>query len=150
MIKNSISLLVVVLIFIGACNNKKQNNAAAMAESSEPSNQELKEYGIFEFDSTEYDFGEVIAGEQVVHSYKFKNVGTAPLLIEKATATCGCTVPEFPKEKIPVGGAGEIVVKFNSKNRKDRQSKMITINANTKPPLTHLKLVGVVIPAEKD
>jgi len=54
-------------------------------------------------------------GEKVVHVYKFKNSGKEPLVISNAKGSCGCTVPEWPREPIPVGGSGEIRVQFDSK-----------------------------------
>jgi len=47
-----------------------------------------------------YDYGTVKAGEKVEHTFKFKNTGVAPLIIESAKSTCGCTVPQYPKEPI--------------------------------------------------
>ena len=96
------------------------------------------------FEKTEYDFGSIKEGDIVDYVYKFKNTGKFPLVISKATATCGCTVPEWPKEPIPVGGQGEIKVKFNSKGKSNLQTKYVSINANTKPEVTKLKLTGNV------
>ena len=106
------------------------------------------EFPIMTFEQTEFDFGSVKAGVIVDYTYKFKNTGNAMLIISKATATCGCTVPEWPKEPIKPGDSGEIRVKFDSKNRKDLQTKYVNINANTKPEVTRLKLSGSVIPGE--
>jgi len=64
-----------------------------------------------------YDFGEVMEGEKVVHVYKFENTGKEPLVISNAKGSCGCTVPEWPREPIPVGGSGSIRVQFDSKGK---------------------------------
>ena len=100
------------------------------------------------FEKTEYDFGSVKEGEIVDYTYKFTNTGSTMLIISKATATCGCTVPEWPKEPIKPGATGEIRVKFDSKSRKNLQTKYVNINANTKPEVTRLKLSGNVIPSD--
>jgi len=100
------------------------------------------------FESTEYDFGSVQEGDVVNYIFKFTNTGKAPLLISKATATCGCTVPEWPKDPVGIGESGEIQVKFNTKNRRNMQTKYVNINANTKPEITRLKISGNVIPNE--
>ncbi len=83
-----------------------------------------------EFPETRHDFGTIKEGEVVKHAYRFKNTGTAPLLISRADASCGCTVPSFPKEPIPPGGEGEVVVQFDSQNRKGHQQKNVMIWSN--------------------
>ena len=82
------------------------------------------------FDDTKHDFGTITEGEVVKHAYLFKNLGTNPLLISKAVASCGCTVPSYPKEPIPPGGKGEIVVEFNSTNRVGKQNKNVLVYSN--------------------
>jgi len=99
-----------------------------------------------DFESTEFDFGTINEGEIINHTYTFTNTGDTPLIIEKATASCGCTVPKWPKRPIPVGGTGEIDVRFDSKNKPNRQIKTITITANTEPTITRLKIMGFVTP----
>jgi hypothetical protein len=100
------------------------------------------------FDETSYDFGEVKEGEKVVHVYKFKNTGKEPLVISNAKGSCGCTVPEWPREPIPVGGSGEIRVQFDSKGKGKvgggAQAKKVTITANTDPQNTFLDIKGIV------
>lgn len=82
------------------------------------------------FDDTKHDFGTITEGEIAKHAYKFKNTGSNPLLISKAVASCGCTVPSYPKEPIPPGGEGEIVVEFNSANRPGQQNKNVLVYSN--------------------
>lgn len=98
----------------------------------------------FEFAEKDYDFGTVAEGEKVSHSYKFTNVGKSSLIITNATASCGCTVPDWTREPIPPGGTGEITAVFNSQGRVGRQSKSITVQANTQPAKTTLTLTGEV------
>lgn len=85
---------------------------------------------IISFDDTKHDFGTITEGEKVSHAYHFKNAGTNPLLISNAVASCGCTVPSYPKEPIPPGGEGEIVVEFNSTNRVGIQNKNVLVYSN--------------------
>lgn len=100
------------------------------------------------FEEDTYDFGEVMEGEKVVHTYKFKNTGKEPLVISNAKGSCGCTVPEWPREPIPVGGSGEIRVQFDSKGKGKvgggPQAKKVTITANTDPANTFLNIKGIV------
>lgn len=102
------------------------------------------------FEESEFDFGSVDQGEKVTHVYKFTNTGNEPLIISNAKGSCGCTVPSWPKEPIPVGGSGEIKVQFDSKGKKGKQSKRVTLTANTDPVQTFLTIKGEVIAPETD
>ncbi len=100
------------------------------------------------FAESDYDFGEVMDGDKVEHVYKFTNTGSEPLVISNAKGSCGCTVPAWPKEPIPPGKTGEIMVRFDS-GGKGRvggaaQTKTVTITANTTPPDTRITIQGKV------
>lgn len=102
----------------------------------------------FNFQETEYDFGTIDEGEVVKHTFTFKNTGEAPLIIQNASGSCGCTVPTYSKDPIPPGETGEIVAEFNSKGQKYMQIKTVRITANTWPKQTTLKIKAMVNPKE--
>lgn len=83
------------------------------------------------FDKTEHDFGRIKQGDSVECAFKVTNTGNEPLVIEDAKGSCGCTVPEYPKEPIPPGQSRDIKVKFNSAGKRDNQQKTVTLTANT-------------------
>ncbi len=97
------------------------------------------------FAETEFNFGQVKAGEKVQHVYKFTNTGDEPLVISNAKGSCGCTVPSWPKEPIGIGEEGEILVEFNSKGKSGNQTKTVTITGNTDPPQTIIQIKGEVL-----
>jgi len=101
-----------------------------------------------EFTETEYDFGTVMDGEKVVYEYAFKNTGDEPLIISNAKGSCGCTVPDWPREPIAPGASSVVKVQFDSKNKGKvgggQQSKRVTITANTDPVNTYLTIKGKV------
>ena len=99
---------------------------------------------VMTFDESEFNFGTVKEGEKVSHTYKFKNTGDEPLILANAKGSCGCTVPKWPREPIPVGGSGEIVVEFNSQGKVGDRNQKVTITANTNPATTIINLVGKV------
>ncbi len=101
-----------------------------------------------EFAQETFNFGEVNEGDLVKHTFTFTNTGKQPLLISNARSTCGCTIPQWPKEPIAPGEQGEIRVEFNTKNKKNKQSKPVTITANTYPATTKVYLNGFVKPKE--
>jgi hypothetical protein len=97
------------------------------------------------FGEINYDFGTVSEGDKVEHIYKFKNSGNEPLIISNAQGSCGCTVPQWPKEPIAPGKSGEIKVVFDSKGKAGKQNKTVTITANTDPATTTINITGEVL-----
>ena len=96
------------------------------------------------FAQSTHDFGVITEGEVKEYSFQFKNSGNAPLHIEHAKGSCGCTVPQWPKDPVAPGATGQIVVKFNSANKVGKNSKKVTIVANTEPISTVLTITAEV------
>lgn len=99
------------------------------------------------FNEYTHDFGTINEGDVVVHTFEFVNSGTVPLILDKCKGSCGCTVPECPKDPILPGKSGKIEVKFNSKGKKNKQTKKVTVTANTDPSQTILTINAQVTPA---
>lgn len=97
-----------------------------------------------EFEETTYDFGTVESGGIVSKVFTFTNTGDEILVLSNAKGSCGCTVPQWPKEPIAPGEIASITVQFDSKNKSGRQSKRVTIIANTDPAQTFLTIKGEV------
>ncbi len=85
------------------------------------------------FYEDKHDFGNVLQGEKVFYSFKFKNIGNSDLIISTARGSCGCTVPIYPKRPIKAGAEGKIDVVFNSENLMGISQKTITILTNSNP-----------------
>ncbi|MCB0578942.1 MAG: DUF1573 domain-containing protein [Phaeodactylibacter sp.] len=158
-------ILLATTIIVFACNNSSQPGG-----NSEKSLEEIKSDGPVRnsdiirspvsanepvdtvnvariaFEDETFDFGEVDEGAVVEHVFQFVNTGKAPLLISSARSTCGCTVPEWPKEPVAPGATGNITVKFNTQGKKNQQTKPVTIVANTYPATTKVFLKGFVHP----
>jgi hypothetical protein len=100
------------------------------------------------FEKYEHNFGKVKEGEKVSHVFKFTNTGANDLIISDARGSCGCTVPQWPKEPIKPGATGEIKVEYDSKGKSGVQKKTVSITANTNPNITTLNITTEVIPAE--
>lgn len=101
------------------------------------------------FEELEYDFGTITSGEKVKRTYTFTNTGEVPLVLTNAKGSCGCTVPSWPAEPILPGETGTIEVTFDSKNKSGRQSKRVTITANTNPAQTFLTIKGDLVKSEE-
>lgn len=100
----------------------------------------------FAFASVDHDFGTIKEGQKVEYTYKFTNTGEAPLIIQNAQPSCGCTVPDWTKEPIPVGGTGFVKAEFDSNGKPNIQNKTITVTANTWPKVTTLRFKAMVTP----
>ncbi|SFB85484.1 Protein of unknown function [Flexibacter flexilis DSM 6793] len=101
------------------------------------------------FEQPTRDFGDIVQGEKVSHTFKFQNAGTQPLIISNVQTTCGCTVPEWPKEPIPPGNTGLISATFNSANKSGIQQKVITIYSNAANDQATVKILANVLPPKK-
>ncbi|RNI30315.1 DUF1573 domain-containing protein [Rufibacter immobilis] len=117
-----------------AANDPATNPNVASQEAVDPNAPKP----VMTFKETEHDFGNIKADKKVQHTFTFTNTGQAPLVIESASATCGCTVPQWPKEPIAPGKTGEITVEFDPAGKTGQQSKQITITANTDPQINQL------------
>ena len=125
-------------------------SGANVASATKPENlNNDQQKPVFSFETTEFDFVNVNEGEIVNHIFEFTNTGTSPLVIDRATASCGCTVPDWPRHPIGVGEKGEIKVRFDTRNKPNQQIKTISITANTEPTLTRLRIKGFVTPKDQ-
>lgn len=99
------------------------------------------------FSEYRYDFGNVKEkGGPVSHEFTFTNNGDGNLIIIDATATCGCTKPEYPKQPIAPGKKGKIKVTYNPLGRPGPIDRTVTVKCNGSPKKVRLKIVGTVIP----
>lgn len=120
-----------------SCNQQKKNKEIPADVVKNPitasGKDNFSELPVFKFTEETHDFGRVIQGEKVSYLFKFKNTGKSDLLIANATASCGCTVPEYPKKPIRPNEEGVIKVAFNTDGKKGVQTKTVTLMANTQP-----------------
>jgi len=114
------------------------------------SDNELANAPVIAFDEQEYDFGTILMGEKINHTFTFTNRGGRDLIIRNTKASCGCTASEPDKKVLAPGEQGTIDVKFNSFGKKGKQNQRITIIANDpEQPETTLYLKGNVVKKEE-
>ena len=96
------------------------------------------------FDKMEHTFGTFAASQPVQKcTFTFTNTGDAPLVINQAVASCGCTVPSYTKEPIAPGKKGTISVTYNGKGKfPGHFKKTITVRSNAKTEMTRLYILG--------
>ena len=100
------------------------------------------------FEEMEWDYGNINQDSENEHLFKFTNTGSEPLIISKAKGSCGCTVPKYPTGPIMPGETEVIQVVYKPGKQKDKQTKTITLTANTEPTTTVLRITAVVSPVE--
>jgi hypothetical protein len=152
-----IFLMALVALTVASCQNAAKKSDAAVDSAStvvDSANTStvsgtadtVKASGAaITFATPVYNFGTIQRGEKISYTYKFQNTGTAPLIITNAQATCGCTIPEIPKEPVKPGQTGELKVVFNSAGKLGRQDKVITVTSNASPATEMIHLQGEVL-----
>ena len=97
-----------------------------------------------EFESLEINYGKISKGDNGIRIFKFTNVGSKPLIINKVYSSCGCTIPKKPSSPIGPGKSDEIQVKYDT-NRVGPIRKTITVLSNAvNSPTMSLKITGNV------
>ena len=145
-----ITLVVMGLSFTSCKEDATKKIKTENLEVAKERDSEIKMGGPrFKFDKTEHDFGTISEGDVVETVFAFTNVGKSELIITSAKGSCGCTVPEWPKEPIMPGEAAEIKVKFNSYRKPNLQQKQITLRTNTEGGKEILKIRAQVTPSPK-
>ncbi len=100
-----------------------------------------------EFAKETHDYGKIKNGADPYCTFEFTNTGDAPLMISDAKGSCGCTVPEWPKEPIAPGAKSSIKVRYDTK-REGPISKNVTIMSNAvNAPEKVIYITGEVIGA---
>ncbi len=149
-----ITKILFALIVLASCTSTDEKNETSTDLVSNPLTAEKNAEEVvmpeIALDTDVYDFGEIIQGESVSTEFILKNIGEAPLLIRSAKGSCGCTVPEWPREAVGVGESAAIKVTFNSAGKKGKQNKTVTLVTNTIPSTKVLKIIGsVLVPENK-
>jgi len=148
--KNSIVFIALLSLAFVSCKDKASAKIddANLETAKERDAQISLGTAVIEFDTKDYDFGTVVEGEVVTGVFKISNKGKTDLIITDASASCGCTVPEWPKDAIKPGDSAELKFSFDSKGRTGKQSKSITLQTNT-ANVTEMLRIGGTVTAKK-
>lgn len=142
---NRFILSLIVILGLVSCETKSDNLSTSLVNN--PNSAEginVSNVPAIEFEKTEHDFGKILQGEQVSYTFKFKNVGNAPLIISSIEKTCGCTTPNYSKEPIKPGENGKITVTYDSKGHKGFQNKRLVVKSNTNPSESIIRIKAQV------
>ena len=127
---------------------KKVTNSTTTAAPTTTSSAKTSTGGpVMTFDKVVHDFGTINEGDKVTTVFNFTNTGNEDLIIVDARGSCGCTVPQYPKNTaIAPGATGEITVSFDSSNKPGNQQKSVTLSANTASGREMLRIKSQVTP----
>jgi hypothetical protein len=135
--KSFLIVLLVNFVFLSSCS---KSGGEQKIDSSV-----IENMTVIKFKKKELDFHLVEEGEVVQGSFVFTNEGKYPLVIYDVNTSCGCTVADYPKGEIAPGEQGTISVKYDSEGSSGmRISKEVTVNANTTPAKTKLRIIADV------
>ena len=117
----------------------------AQADKTKPADATAAEGGpIMELETMEVDYGVIEQNSEPYRVFKFTNTGDEPLQITNAKGSCGCTVPEYPKEPIFPGESSEIKVRYDTK-RIGKFAKRVTLTTNEAVSTKTLTIKGEVL-----
>lgn len=139
-------ILIIALCMMSAslAGAQVQKQKVSTSEVKVTGNTKAENYAEIKFDTLRHNFGKFKASQPIVKcSFRFRNTGTAPLVIHQAFASCGCTVPTFTKEPVKPGDTGVIDVTYNGTDKfPGHFQKTITIRSNAVSEVTRLIIEG--------
>ena len=141
-----VSCLLLFLFFLCSCAGNPDQISSELVYNPATADGSANSENLPEltFEASSFDFGTIQEGDSVTHEYVFSNTGNSDLLIASSSASCGCTVADFPREPIAQGNKGRIKVVFHSKGKSGKQNKTITVVSNAVPNVKTLIISGEV------
>jgi len=144
--KISLFALVSISLITFSCKEKATEKIEnANVEAAAVRDASANKMAVMSFDKTFHDFGQITQGTPQQTVFTFTNTGDAPLIITDATSSCGCTIPDYPKNTpIAPGQQGQMVVNFNGSGQ-NQVTKTINVQANTANGSELLKIQAFVL-----
>lgn len=102
-----------------------------------------KNVAVITFDKETHDFGSIPQSVPASYTFVVKNTGKSPLIITNASASCGCTTPEWTKEAIAPGKSGFVKATYNAASPGPFM-KTVTVSSNASRDMVTLTLKGDV------
>ncbi len=136
-------LLVLMVGAFAACSESSaENNDIQDAQAAPASANSLT---TIEWIEPKKELGTINEGQKLQISFRLKNTGASPLVLQSVAPGCGCTVADYPKEPIAPGKEAEITAAFDSQGREGQQYKEIIVTANTKDNSQHTLSFNVMV-----
>jgi len=129
-------VLTAMIICTTGCSNAPEDKAKA-------SGQEIW------FEEYMHDYGQIEQDSDGSWSFVFKNLGEEPFVINRVRSTCGCAVPDWPREPVEPGSAGEITVKYNTATTGTFLKSVVVYSSAANSPVK-LQIKGRVVAAKTE
>jgi uncharacterized cupredoxin-like copper-binding protein len=142
----TITSVLVIALALTSCKDKAVESIETTTETSVVTDAQTPstQLPVMSFDKTTHDFGTIKEGEAQQTVFTFTNTGSAPLIITNATSSCGCTVPDYPKNTpIAPGDSGQLTVNFNGTGM-NKVTKTIRVEANTASGFENIKIEAFI------
>jgi uncharacterized cupredoxin-like copper-binding protein len=142
----TITSVLVLALALTSCKDKAVETIETAAETTVESTAQTPstQLPVMTFEKTTHDFGTIKEGEAQQTVFTFTNTGSAPLIITNATSSCGCTVPDYPKNTpIAPGDSGQLTVNFNGTGM-NKVTKTIRVEANTASGFENIKIEAFI------
>ncbi|MCB0686827.1 MAG: DUF1573 domain-containing protein [Saprospiraceae bacterium] len=141
--KKLVFTLGLLLMVAGMISAQDVQKAAEKAEKKSMTDAVLTNGPKMTFETMVVDYGEIAKGSDPLRKFSFVNDGTEPLVIKSAKGSCGCTVPDYPKEPILPGETGAIDVRYDTQ-RIGQFTKTVTLTTNVDDQKIVLTIKGKV------
>tara|TARA_B100000767_G_scaffold105600_1_gene101370 strand:- start:1628 stop:2134 length:507 start_codon:yes stop_codon:yes gene_type:complete len=141
-----LSILAIVSFIIVSCGGTETKKTGTDSNAVEASSERVASTApVMSFEKGIHDFGVINEGDLVETIFNFTNTGKSDLIIQDARGSCGCTVPEYPKNlPIAPGDTGQIRVSFDSSNKPNLQQKTVTLTTNTNSGRETIRIKAMV------
>lgn len=106
-----------------------KTQATAKKEVQEPETAK-KPAPLLKVENPVHNFGTIEPGGKHTCEFRFKNTGTATLLISQVKSTCGCTVPQLKKKTYEPGESGVVKATYTASTRPANIEKHLYIVSN--------------------
>ena len=147
--KKILTLGLLLVLGVTASNAQETSKAAKKIKAKTASVSTPKVEGAGMMFATEtIDYGNIAYNSDGKREFVFTNNGNKPLIITNAQSTCGCTIPNYPREPIAPGAKGVIGVKYDTSRAGQAFNKTITLTTNAAQPTKTLTIKGNVLAAE--
>lgn len=140
-------VLITISFLLSSCGSNDQKNSQNTNMAKKNDTEAAGEgKAKFSFEEKEKNLGKIQKGETVVKGFIFKNTGGEPLVIEEASASCGCTVPEYSEDPVQPGETGFVDVAYDSDGKSAKEfEQTVTLKANTSQDEHEIAITGQVV-----